>query len=652
MTEPTRHQFQAQVTRVLELVINSLYSNKEIFLRELVSNAADALDKLRFNAITDPALVADDPKLRVRLIPDEASGTLTIWDNGVGMSRADLEKNLGTIAHSGSQAFLDAVKASAGEGGKPDVNLIGQFGVGFYSAFLVADHVEVTSRAAGSEEAFVWASDGADGYTIAPAERTLRGTSVLLHMKEDMRDYLNEWRLKSLVQRYSDYVSYPIELAVKARPFGGDDDEEADGEGEKDKKGAEAEPTFEVINQASALWQRPASEITAEQYEEFYKHLTHDWEPPLGHTHFQIEGTQLFTGLLFVPKRPPFGLFDPDRKHGVRLHVKRVFIMDECDDLLPRWLRFFRGVIDSDDLPLNVSRELLQDSRVVRTMRKQVIKKALDLLESLATDRPEDYASLWENYGQIIKEGLHYDPQHKDRLQGLVRFRSSRGEGLVSLDEYVKHMPEGQKAIYYAIGPSVRQLASSPHLEVLKKRGYEVLYLVDAIDQWAIPTIETFEEHPLVSATTTELDLGGAEEKSEESAEEGAAEAATFDALRERIRSVLDENVSEVRVSERLADSPACLVVPEGGLPSHIELMLRANNQDVLKSKRVFEINPTHPLIVKLDQLHAANGEDPAVTEWVELLFDQAVLAEGMPLEDPARLASRMTKLMGVAMGA
>lgn len=628
--ETQSHKFKAEVSQVLSLVINSLYSHKEIFLRELISNAADALDKLRFQAITKPALLGDDPELAIRIIADEEAGTLTVWDNGIGMTSAELKKNLGTIAHSGSQAFLEKMQAAAKQ--SDELSLIGQFGVGFYSSFLVADRVEVVTRAAGKKEALRWSSDGTESYEVGPAERENRGTSVILHFKDEHKEFLGEWRLRTLIKQYSDYISHPIQLP--ARPVGEDE--------------TPPEEPFETVNQAAALWQRPASEISDDQYDEFYKHLTHDWEPPLGRTHFKIEGTQLFTGLLFVPKRPPFGLFQAENKHGVRLHVKRVFIMDECEDLLPKWLRFMRGVIDSDDLPLNVSRELLQDSRLVQAMRKQVVKKSLDLIADIAANHPEDYKTLWEQYGAILKEGLHFEPKQKDRLINLLRFESSKADGPTSLREYVDRMPEDQPAIYYAIGHSLRQLESSPHLEVLKKQGWEVIYMTDTIDQWAVGALDEFEDRKLVSAMTADLDLDG---DKKEDKEEDKSEAALQD-LRSGIEKVLAEQIAEVRISNRLASSPACLVIPEGGMATHIEMLLRANGQEVAKTKRIFEINPEHTLISGLEKVRSASPESEEFREWVELLYDQAVLAEGMPLEDPSRLASRMTRLMESAMGA
>ncbi|MGB0678669.1 MAG: molecular chaperone HtpG, partial [Polyangiales bacterium] len=399
------HRFEAEVSQLLKLVINSLYSNKEIFLRELLSNASDALDKLRFRALTEPALLPKDSTLRIQIIPDKDKGTLTIWDNGIGMSLEELCKNLGTIAHSGSKAFLEQLQQGKGQ----DIELIGQFGVGFYSAYLVADHVEVVSLAAGARQAHKWASDAQESFSISDAGRVEQGSAIVLHLKADQREYLEEHRLRHLVQRYSDYLSYPIELKVQ-RPAS--DAPDAQGEEASEQEG----PRFERINQGQALWQRPSSSLGDEHYAEFYKHLTHDWEPPLAHKHFKLEGTHEFTGLLFLPKRPPADLFLPESKHGVRLHVRRVFVMDDCEAVLPKWLRFFRGVLDSEDLPLNVSRETLQDSAIVRTMRKQVVKQALDLLQTLAKDRPEDYALFWQNFGAVLKEGLHFEPSTKERV--------------------------------------------------------------------------------------------------------------------------------------------------------------------------------------------------------------------------------------------
>jgi molecular chaperone HtpG len=614
----TEHAFQAQVSEVLSLVINSLYSHPEVFLRELLSNASDALDKERFLAITSPS--DDSEPLRIRLIPDEQAGTLTIDDNGVGMDEQELIKQLGTIAHSGSREFLSQLKE------KKDVSLIGQFGVGFYSAYLVADRVQVVSKKRGSAAAFRWESDGKSGFTTEPAERASRGSAVTLYIKSEQRDVLKPYRLRELVKRYSDYIGYPIELA-------------------KPEKEADGTQGFERINQASALWQRKPAEITDEQYDEFYKHLTHDFEPPLARKHFRVEGTQEFTGLLFIPKRPPFDLFSTDERHGVRLHVKRVFIMDDCKELLPRWLRFVRGVVDSEDLPLNVSRELLQDSKVVRVIRKQVVKQALDLLDEIADKRPDDYRELWKSYGAVLKEGVHFDAEYKDRLDKLFRFESSKQSGLTSLAEYVSRMPEGQSAIYYILGPSRRTVEASPHLESLKARGFEVLYMTDPVDEWAVRALETFGGKPLRSVMDEKLELGKPEGDGE--AQQQAAPSEADKELLQRFQEVLGEHISQVRVSERLTDSPSCLVVPDGGLGPYIERLLRAQQgADLPVQKRILEINTSHPLIKALAELHKQGARGELVGESIELIYDQALLAEGSPIDDPARMAKRLTKLL------
>ncbi len=615
MAKKKTRKFKAEVTQVLSLVINSLYSNKEIFLRELISNASDALDKLQFQALTESDLLADDPTLRIRIVPDAEAGTLTIWDNGIGMSEQELIEQLGTVAHSGSRAFLEALKENA-EGG--DVNIIGQFGVGFYSAYLVADEVEVVSRKAGSDEAFQWSSDAKEKFTVQPAERDERGTSVTLHLREEHQEFLEPTRLRHLVKQYSDFVGHPIEMPTLS--------EEEDA------------PDFERVNQASALWQRPSSEITDEQYDELYTHITHDWQPPAAHTHFKVEGMQFFTGLLYIPQRAPFDLFDPDAKHGVRLFVKRVFVMDNAEALVPRWLRFVRGVIDSDDLPLNVSREMLQDSRPVRVIRKQVIKKTLEMLTEMADDRPEDYATFWKNFGAVLKEGLHYDSSYADDVAPLLRFKSSTEGEPTSLADYVERMPDEQEAIYYAIGASRELLHGSPHLEVLKKKGFEVLYLTDSIDQWAVQALPEFDGVELVDALGGELDFD------DESDEESEEKTEALEPLTERFQEVLADDIAEVRVSRRLADSPACLVIPEGGVASHIERLLRAQGQDIPKQKRILELNPDHPLIDAVRDLNEKGDE--GVSEWIELIYDQALLAEGSPIEEPGRFAQRLTGLM------
>ncbi len=627
-TQRETHPFQAEINQLLNLVINSLYSHKEIFLRELVSNASDALDKLRFRSITEPEVLEDAPALEIRLVPDAAAGTLTLEDTGIGMTHDELVKNLGTIAHSGSREFIEALT----QRGQKDVSLIGQFGVGFYSAYLVADRVEVVSRAAGpGQQAWRWTSEAKGSFTVEPAERTARGTSVILHLKAEQKEFLDEWRLKELVKQYSDYVGHPIRLRVT-----------------KESEVMDAttgRPTttldWETVNTASALWQRPKSEVTDAQYQEFYKHLTHDFEPPLAWTHFKTDGNQQFTSLLFLPKQPPFD-FDERKRRGVRLFVKRVFIMDDCEELLPPWLRFVRGVVDSDDLPLNVSRELLQDSAVVRSIRKHVVKKTLDLLEKLAKDKPEDYRAFWQGFGVTLKEGLATDFEYREKLAALARYESSREEGLTSLADYVTRMKEGQEAIYYVFGESRKAVVDSPHLEALKKLGYEVLYMTDPVDEWATQGLREFQGKPLVSAMHADLKLKSTDEEKKEQEQK----AQGLGPLVERMKEVLKDSVREVRVSDRLTDSPVCLVLPEGGKHAYVERLLRESGRSVSRAKRILELNPSHPVIQHLRELNGHEGSAAQVGEWIEMLHDQALLTEGSSIEDPNRFARRMTSLM------
>jgi molecular chaperone HtpG len=624
---PKTHKFEAEVSQVLRLVINSLYSNKEVFLRELVSNAADALDKLRFESVQNPGLVPSDYAPVVRVIPDEKAKTLTIWDNGIGMTGEALAKDLGTVARSGSKELLERLQKAEQ---KHDMKLIGQFGVGFYSGFLVADHIDVISRAAGSDTANKWSSTGHDTFTVEPAERAEVGTSIIMHLKGDFEEYTREWKLRELIERYSNFISYPIELQVT-----------------RTKKDEPDEVKLERVNKANALWMRPEKEITDQEYEDFYKHLTHDFEAPLSRSHFHVEGTQMFTGLLFLPKRPPFDMQNPELKHGVRLYVRRVFIMDNCADLLPPWLRFVRGVIDSDDLPLNVSRELLQDSSIVRTIKKQVIRRVLDMLTKLATERNAEYLEFWGKFGPVIKEGLHFDASYSDKIAPLLRYESSADQGLTSLADYVKRMKEGQTKIYYAQGPSKALLLASPLLESLKRRGHEVLFMTHGIDQWAIEGLREFEGKQLVDAMQEGDDESAEADSKDEEATKAKDEATkTLDTLLKRSKEVLSAQVSDVRVSDRLTDSPACLVVPRGGLPAHIERLLRAHQQDLPEQKRILELNPKHPLIERMNAEITKSPESAQLNEWIELLFDQALLVEGSPLPDPSRFSKRLVALM------
>jgi molecular chaperone HtpG len=627
MSEATTHSFKAEVSQVLHLVVNSLYSHKEVFLRELISNASDALDKRRFEAVTHAEL-ASGTELKIQISVSPGASTLTISDNGIGMNATELEQNLGTIARSGTREFLNKIQ-KAREASDQGLQLIGQFGVGFYSAYLVADRVDVITRRAGEDAAHHWSSDAQESFTIEPAERPEAGTTLILHLKEDQKEFLSPNRLRELVRRYSDYIGHPIEIEMPAKPTK---------EGE-----APSDATFERINQASALWQRSPSEVSEEQYTEFYRHLTHDFEAPLGHRHFKVEGTQLFAGLVFLPKRAPMDLYDPAAKHGIRLHVRRVFVMDDCAELLPNFLRFVRGVVDSEDLPLNVSREILQDSKLVRVIRKQVVNHSLSMIEDLAEKDTTVFAKFWSDFGAVVKEGLHFESEHRERIAKIVRYESSTQPGLTTLDEYVSRMKEGQKAIYYATGTSRALLDSSPHLEGLKKRGYEVLFMTDGVDPFAVTSLGEFEGKPLVSAMDENLELGEENLSAEERATE-AEQKKQAEPLVERFKSVLASKVGEVRLSTRLTDSPVCLVIPDGGMAPHIERLMMARQMGMPAQKRILELNPGHPLIQNLER--RSEAEPHSVAAWIELLYDQALIAEGSPLENPAAFAQRLTSLL------
>jgi molecular chaperone HtpG len=616
MTEQVTQQFQAEVSQVLRLVIHSLYSKREVFLRELVSNASDALDRLRFRMLQEAELVTGNPTLAIGIRLDAKARTIAISDNGVGMTEQELARNLGTIAWSGSRDFVEKLGAASSESER--VRLIGQFGVGFYSSFLVAERVEVVSRAAGSAEAHRWTSTGESGYSIELAEREEQGTTVVLHLKEDCGEYLDLWRLQTLVGRYSDFVGHEITLT-----------ELEDGQ-------PKGEPRR--INQSSALWLRASKEVTNEQYQELYRHLTHDWQEPLGQRHFRIEGTQMFSGIIFLPKERPLDLFEPDKRHGVRLHVRRVLVMEDCDVLVPRWLRFIRGVVDSEDLPLNVSRETLQDERGVRIIRKQLVSQSLDLLEELARDKPEDYVTFWEAFGAVLKEGLRIEPDQRERLLGLVRYRSSNREAWISLKDYVAAMPEGQSALYYAPGWSKEQAESSPHLEALRKKGWEVLLMTDPVDPFIVDAIGDFEGKKLVSVLSEELPQEGEE-----------ATSVQDSPLTEALSVVLKERVKAVHISRRLTESPACLVVPTGALEPQVEQLLKLRGQQLPPNLRVLEVNPDHPAVAALESLRADESRREQFEELVETLYDQALLAEGSPPSDPVALAKRLASLMGRA---
>ena len=618
--------FQAEVKQLLHLMIHSLYSNKEIFLRELVSNASDACDKLRFEAIDNPDLYQGDSELRIRIEYDKDQRTITISDNGIGMTREEAVENLGTIARSGTKEFFARLTGDK----QKDAQLIGQFGVGFYSSFIVAKKVSVLSRRAGvaETEAVLWESDGQGEFSITPVEKADRGTSVTLYLRDGEDDFLNGWRLREVLRRYSDHISLPIQMQK----------EEWDAEKSEQVKKNE----WETVNQASALWTRSKSDISDEQYREFYKHIAHDYDDPLAWTHNRVEGRSEYTQLLYIPKHAPMDLWDRDGKRGVKLYVKRVFIMDDAEQLLPAYLRFVRGVIDTADLPLNVSREILQESRDVRAIREGSAKRILSLLEDLAENKPEQYAEFWTQFGQVLKEGTGEDPANRERIAKLLRFASTASEGgaqTVSLADYVARMKEGQDKIYYVSAESHTAASNSPHLEIFRKKGLEVLLLSDRVDEWMLSYLRDFDGKALVSIAKGGLDL---EKLADEEEKKHQAEVAeNLKPLVERLKTALGDKVKDVRVTGRLVDSPACVVVDEHELSPHLLRMLKAAGQNAPEVKPILEINPEHALISRLQA-----AEDAEFGEWALLLLDQAMLAEGASLAEPAAFVKRMNQLL------
>ncbi|WP_428510348.1 molecular chaperone HtpG [Roseateles sp.] len=625
MTQKQTHAFQAEVKQILHLVTHSLYSNKEIFLRELVSNASDACDKLRFEALDKAELFEDTPNLEVRVSFDETARTVTISDNGIGMSAEEAIAHLGTIAKSGTREFMAKLEGEQ----KKDANLIGQFGVGFYSGFIVADRITVETRRAGlsADEGVRWTSEGTGDYEVETITKPGRGTDVVLHLREGEDEFLKTWRLKSVISKYSDHISLPI-LMKK---------EEWDAENAKQVLKDE----WESVNKASALWSRSKSEVTQEQYEEFYKQISYDTEAPLAHTHNRVEGRSEYTQLLYIPKKAPFDLWNRDKRGGVKLYVKRVFIMDDAEALMPVYLRFVKGVIDSADLPLNVSRELLQESRDVKAIREGSTKRVLGMLESLAdsedaADRAK-YADFWKDFGQVLKEGIGEDHQNQERLAKLLRFASTQADEGVSLVDYLKRAKEDQDAIYYITADSLSAAKNSPQLEIFRKKGIEVLLLTDRVDEWMLSHLFEFEGKPLQSVAKGAIDLGKLQDEDEKKKAEEAAE--TFKPLLDRLKEALKERAKDVRISTRLVDSPACIVVEEGDMSGHLARLLKQAGQAAPSSLPTLEINADHALIKKLDG--AAQFDDLA-----QVIFDQAVLAEGGHLEDPAAYVKRVNAML------
>jgi len=618
--------FQTEVTQLLKLMINSLYSNKEIFLRELISNASDACDKLRFEALTDSALFEDDPELKIQVFFDKDTRTITIQDNGIGMSRQEVVDNIGTIARSGTRRFFESLTGDQAR----DAQLIGQFGVGFYSSFIVADKVTLTTRRAGlgAEHGVRWESGGEGEYTLENVDKPTRGTEVVLHLREDEDEFLNEWQLRSIITKYSDHISLPV-LMETTKP--------AENEGEEPTR------TLEKVNQAAALWTRAKSSISDEEYRELYKHISHDFEDPLTWTHNRVEGKLEYTTLLYLPQRAPFDLWDRDNRHGIKLYVQRVFIMDDADHLMPRYLRFVRGVVDSNDLPLNISREILQNNKVIDSIRGGSVKKVLGAMETMARDEPEKYAGFWKEFGRVLKEGPGEDHANREQIAKLLRFASTHAdtpEQSVSLENYVGRMKEGQEKIYYLTGDSFAAVKHSPHLEIFRKKGIEVLLLSERVDEWLVAHLTEFDGKQLQSVAKGALDLDKVATE-EEKQEQQAAEDEYKDLLA-KIKETLGEQVGEVRVSQRLTDSPACLVVDEYALSGHLERLMREAGQNVPMSKPHLELNTDHALMRRLK----GETDQQRFQDWTHLLFDQALLAEGGQLEDPASFVRRLNGLL------
>lgn len=622
--------FQTEAKQLLQLMIHSMYSNKEIFLRELISNASDACDKLRFEALTDDALYDGDAELKLRVSFDKEKRTVTISDNGVGMNRQEVMDNIGTIAKSGTQQFIETLTGDQAK----DTNLIGQFGVGFYSSFIVAERVTINTRRAGlsAEHGVCWESEGAGSYTLETINKASRGTEVILHLREEADEYLDDMRLRHIIRKYSDSIDMPIVMTKSVIP--GDD---------KDEKEKDITPEDEVVNQAAALWTRARKDIKDEEYNEFYKHIGHDFQDPLTHVHTRVEGNQCYTALLYIPQRAPFDLWDRDQRHGVKLYVKRVFIMDAAEQLMPSYLRFVRGVIDSDDLPLNISRELLQHNKQIDVMRGASVKKVLGVLEALAKKDSEKYTTFWSEFGKVMKEGVAEDTANQQRIAALLRFSSTHDTTdaeSVTLADYIGRMAEGQDKIYYITAETLSAAKNSPHLEVFRKKGIEVLLMHDRVDDWMMSYLNEFDEKSFQSVAKGDLALGDLEDKDDKKAlKKDADELKSFT---DQIKEVLKEKVKEVRVTHRLTDSPACLVVEEDDMAINLQKMLKAAGQSIPSSQPILEINPQHPLVINIK----AETDDEQFSDWASVLFDQALLSEGGQLDDPAAFVKRMNTLL------
>ena len=626
------HGFQTEVKQLLHLMIHSLYSNKEIFLRELVSNAADAADKLRFRALEDGSLYENDGDLAVKISVDKEASTVTIADNGIGMTRDEVIANLGTIAKSGTKDFFSKL---SGDNAK-DSQLIGQFGVGFYSAFIVADKVTVRTRAAGTDaaEAIEWVSEGEGEFTIAEINKPTRGTEIVLHLREDEKEFADAWRLRSIISKYSDHISIPVQMWK---------DEVPESEGPDGEK-IEAQPgEWEVVNKATALWTREKSDISDEEYNEFYKHISHDFTDPLAWAHNKVEGKTEYTSLLYIPSKAPFDMWNRDQNHGLKLYVQRVFIMDDAEQFMPTYLRFVKGLLDSNDLPLNVSREILQDNKITQTLRQGCTKRVLQMLEKMAKNDAEKYQSFWNEFGNVLKEGPAEDFRNREKIAGLLRFSSTHADSdaqTVSLADYIERMKEGQDKIYYVTADSLQAAKSSPHLEIFRKKGIEVLLMGERIDEWLMSHLTEFSEKQFVSIAKANLDLGDLEDEESKKAKEEAEKE--VEGLLERAKTALGDKVGEVKFTHRLTDSPACIVADDNGMTTQMMKLMQAAGQTVPDVKYHLELNPEHALVKML-----ADTQDEALfNEWVGVLFDQAALSEQGSLKDPSTFVQNLNSLL------
>lgn len=616
--------FETEVNQLLDIMIHSLYSNKEIFMRELISNASDACDKFRFASISDASLIEDETALSIRIEFNKDAKTITFIDNGIGMNRDDVINHIGTIAKSGTKEFLGSLTGDQAN----DSKMIGQFGVGFYSSFIVADEISLTTRKAGEDAStgIKWTSKGKGDYTLESLEKASRGTEIVLHLKDNEDEFLNDWKLKSLIRQYSDHISFPIIMQKVTEP---------------EEEGGETSVEDETVNQASALWTKPKSEIKKEEYIEFYKHISHDYEEPMTWSHNRVEGANEYTSLLYIPARAPFDLYEREASNGIKLFVQRVFIMEDSEQLIPKYLRFVKGLVDSNNLPLNVSREILQSSKVIDSIKTGSVKKILQMLEKMAKNDPEQYQKFWDEFGKVIKEGPAEDHANREKIAKLLRFATShldQEKQTVSLDDYVSRMQEGQDKIYYIAADSFSAAKNSPHLEVLRKKGFEVILLSDRVDEWLTSHLKEYDGKSIVSIAKGELNLGATEEDKKELKEK----AESSKEMLERMKKALDSKVDDVRVSSRLTDSPACIVINEHDMAMHMQRLMKEAGHAMPSGKPVLEINPDHPIVKRMDE----EKSDDQFNDWSGFLFDQAILAEGGQLEDPASFVNQMNKML------